>query len=52
MTKYITIENEIFEATLVLSSNKTNDEVVPVNRKNGSGGDKKQQGEGYRHKMG
>jgi hypothetical protein len=40
MTKYITIENEIFEASLVLSSNKTNDEIVPVNRKKGSGGDK------------
>ena len=40
MTKYITIENEIFEATLILSTSKTNDEFVPKNRKIGSAGDK------------
>jgi len=40
MKKYITIDNEIYEATLILSTEKTNDEFVPVNRKTGVGGDK------------
>jgi hypothetical protein len=40
MKKYIAIENELFEATLILSTTKTNDEFVPVNRKIGIGGDK------------
>jgi hypothetical protein len=40
MKKYITLENNIYEATLILSTDKTNDEFVPVNRKNGIGGDK------------
>ncbi|MCE2744167.1 MAG: hypothetical protein LW701_11490, partial [Fluviicola sp.] len=40
MKKYITIENVIYEATLILSTEKTNDEFVPVNRKIGTGGDK------------
>ncbi|WP_445732884.1 AAA family ATPase [Mariniflexile sp.] len=40
MKKYITVENQIYEATLILSTDKTNDEFVPVNRKIGSGGDK------------
>lgn len=40
MTKYITLDNDIYEATLILSTDKTNDEFVPVNRKTGVGGDK------------
>lgn len=40
MKKYITIDDTIFEATLVTSTTKTNDEFVPQNRKQGTGGDK------------
>ena len=40
MIKYITLENKIYEATLILSTEKTNDEFVPINRKTGVGGDK------------
>ncbi|MBK7797545.1 MAG: AAA family ATPase [Saprospiraceae bacterium] len=40
MKKYITLENNIYEATLILSTEKTNDEFVPINRKTGVGGDK------------
>ena len=40
MNKYVTIENEIFQATLVVETSKTNDEFVPKNRKNGTAGDK------------
>jgi len=40
MIKYITIENQTFEATLILSTPKTNDDVVRKIRKNGTGEDK------------
>jgi hypothetical protein len=40
MKKYIVIESEIFEATLIVETAKTNDEIVPIKRKNGRGADK------------
>ena len=42
MKKYITLENKIYEAFQVLELNKINDEILPVNRKNGNGADKNQ----------
>jgi hypothetical protein len=42
MTKYITIEDSLYEAFLVIQLEKINDEVLPVNRKDGDGADKNQ----------
>nr|WP_298989212.1 AAA family ATPase [uncultured Polaribacter sp.] len=42
MNKYITLENKIYEAKPVLILQKVNDEILPTNRKNGSGADKNQ----------
>lgn len=40
MNKYITLENSIYEAYLVLNLNKINDELVPPSRKKGGANDK------------
>lgn len=42
MNKYITLENKIYEAKPVLVLQKVNDEILPTNRKSGSGADKNQ----------
>lgn len=42
MNKYITLENKIYEAKPVLMLQKVNDEILPKNRKSGSGADKNQ----------
>jgi AAA domain (dynein-related subfamily) len=42
MNKYITLENKIYEAKPVLVLQKVNDEILPANRKSGSGADKNQ----------
>lgn len=42
MNKYITLENKIYEAKPVLMLQKVNDEILPTNRKSGSGADKNQ----------
>ena len=42
MNKYITLENKIYEARPVLMLQKVNDEILPTNRKSGSGADKNQ----------
>ncbi len=42
MTKYISIENQLFEAELIIELNKINDEILPPNRKMGKGSDKNQ----------
>lgn len=42
MIKYITLENKIYEAKPVLMLQKVNDEILPTNRKSGSGADKNQ----------
>jgi hypothetical protein len=40
MTKYITLENNIYEAYLIIDIEKINDETLPYNRKTGTGVDK------------
>ena len=40
MKKYITLENNIYEAHLIIDIEKINDETLPYNRKTGTGADK------------
>lgn len=40
MKKYITLENNIYEAHLIIDIDKINDETLPYNRKIGTGADK------------
>jgi len=40
MKKYITLENQIYEAFLVIDDSKINDETLPIKRKTGTGRDK------------
>ena len=40
MKKYITLENNIYEAYLIIDIDKINDETLPYNRKIGTGADK------------
>lgn len=40
MKKYITLENKIYEAHLIIDIEKINDETLPYNRKTGTGADK------------
>lgn len=40
MKKYITIENNVYEAHLIIDIDKINDETLPYNRKIGTGADK------------
>ncbi|WP_435524918.1 hypothetical protein [Chryseobacterium indoltheticum] len=40
MKKYITLENQIYEAFFVIDDSKINDETLPIKRKTGTGADK------------